>query len=113
MPRVLSTPSLRFHAHGPCKKILEGAGLEVVYPPDNAKLMDPAVLIETLQGIDAVAASVEPYSDEVLSKSKLRAIARLGVGYDAVDVPAATARNIAVTTTPGTNEHSVAELMLA
>jgi D-3-phosphoglycerate dehydrogenase len=113
MPRVLCTPSILFHVDGPYKKILEGAGLEVVYPPENAKLMDPAVLVEHLQGIDAVAASVEPYSAEVLSKSKLRAIARLGVGYDAVDVPAATARNIAVTTTPGTNEHSVAELMLA
>lgn len=113
MPRVLCTPSILFHVDGPYKKILEGAGLEVVYPPENAKLMDPAVLIENLQGIDAVAASVEPYNAEVLSKSTLRAIARLGVGYDAVDVPAATARNIAVTTTPGTNEHSVAELMLA
>src|SRR4051812_1644214 len=83
MPRVLCTPSILFHVDGPYKKILEGAGLEVVYPPENAKLMDPAVLIENLKGIDAVAASVEPYSAEVLSKSKLRAIARLGVGYDA------------------------------
>ena len=31
----------------------------------------------------------------------LRAIARTGVGYDAVDVPAATARKIPVIITPG------------
>jgi D-3-phosphoglycerate dehydrogenase / 2-oxoglutarate reductase len=40
---------------------------------------------------------------------RLRAIARTGVGYDAIDVPAATARRIPVTITPGTNQESVAE----
>src|SRR5262249_37320643 len=39
----------------------------------------------------------------------LRAIARVGVGYDAVDVPAATTRGVAVTIAPGTNQDSVAE----
>ena len=41
--------------------------------------------------------------------SKIRAIARVGVGYDAIDVAAATDHGVAVTITPGTNEHSVAE----
>ena len=36
-------------------------------------------------------------------------IARVGVGYDAVDVPAATSRGVAVTIAPGTNQDSVAE----
>ena len=36
-------------------------------------------------------------------------IARTGVGYAAVDLKAATARKIAVTITPGTNQESVAE----
>jgi phosphoglycerate dehydrogenase-like enzyme len=39
----------------------------------------------------------------------LRVIARVGVGYDAVDVAAATARGIAVTIAPGTNQDAVAE----
>jgi phosphoglycerate dehydrogenase-like enzyme len=40
-------------------------------------------------------------------------IARTGVGYDAVDVAAATARGIPVTITPGTNQESVAEQTFA
>jgi phosphoglycerate dehydrogenase-like enzyme len=40
---------------------------------------------------------------------QLRVIARAGVGFDAVDVAAATERGIAVTTTPGTNQDAVAE----
>ena len=44
---------------------------------------------------------------------RLRAIARTGVGYDAVDVEAATARKIAVTITPGANQEAVAEQTFA
>jgi phosphoglycerate dehydrogenase-like enzyme len=39
----------------------------------------------------------------------LKVIARAGVGYDAVDVPAATERGIAVTFAPNTNQDAVAE----
>jgi phosphoglycerate dehydrogenase-like enzyme len=92
---------------------MEAAGLEVVYPPAGLSLFNPANLIEQLRGIDAVMASVESYDQRVLAASNLRVIARVGVGYDAVDVAAATERNVAVTITPGTNEHSVAELTMA
>ena len=43
---------------------------------------------------------------------QLRAIARHGVGYDSIDIPAATERGIPVTITPGANEDSVAELTI-
>jgi phosphoglycerate dehydrogenase-like enzyme len=49
----------------------------------------------------------------VLSASQVRVVARTGVGYDSIDVPAATEQGVAVTITPGTNEHSVAEQALA
>ena len=42
----------------------------------------------------------------------LRVISRIGVGYDSVDVAAATARNIVVCTTVGSNNHAVAEMAL-
>src|SRR5262249_4887064 len=58
-------------------------------------------------------ASVERYTPEVLKASKLRAIARVGVGYDSINVSAATACGVAVAITPGTNEHSVAEQAIA
>jgi D-3-phosphoglycerate dehydrogenase/(S)-sulfolactate dehydrogenase len=40
-------------------------------------------------------------------------VARVGVGYDAIDVQAATENGVVVTITPGTNEHSVAEQAIA
>ncbi|MBD2748812.1 hydroxyacid dehydrogenase [Microvirga sp. BT688] len=44
---------------------------------------------------------------------KLRIIARHGVGTDTVDIPAATARNVWVTNTPGANSRAVAEHVFA
>src|SRR5206468_1186296 len=43
----------------------------------------------------------------------LRVIARTGVGYDAIDVAAATAHGVLVFTTPGTVTESVADFTLA
>jgi phosphoglycerate dehydrogenase-like enzyme len=93
--------------------VLEAAGLEVVYPTAGLSLLDPKNLISQLAGIDAVLASVECYDRAVIEASRLRVIARVGVGYDAVDVAAATDCGALVTITPGTNEHSVAELTIA
>ncbi|MCA9070732.1 MAG: phosphoglycerate dehydrogenase, partial [Planctomycetaceae bacterium] len=43
----------------------------------------------------------------------LRVIARTGVGFDAIDLPACDKAKVVVTTTPGVNHHSVAEHTLA
>lgn len=115
MARVLVTPYVLRHAAGPYKDLLEGAGLEVVWPttvlseshPENEKLL------AELRGIDAVLAGSERYTAEVLAGSRLRAIARMGVGYDAIDMEVATQRGVVVTITPGANEPSVAEMTLA
>ena len=67
-------------------------------------------LVKELQGVHAVIAGSEPYSRRVLSTAPdLRVIARAGVGYDAVDLVAATEQGVAVTITPGTNQDAVAE----
>lgn len=47
------------------------------------------------------------------SAPRLRVIGRHGVGYDQVDVPAATERGIQVVYTPGANTESVAEHVFA
>jgi phosphoglycerate dehydrogenase-like enzyme len=113
MPRVLVvTPNLRTLQH-PYREVLASAGFEIVFPAAGADLSDSAVLIGQLQGIDAVIASTEPYTPAVLAASRLRVISRTGVGYDAVDVPAATRHGVIVTITAGTNHHSVAEAALA
>lgn len=113
MPRVLITPHLVYELDVPCRRALLEAGLEVVYPPGAMSLMDPKVLLEHLDGVSAVLAGMEPFNREVLEASNLRVIARAGVGYDAVDMAAATERGVVVTITPGTNEVSVAEQTLA
>ena len=111
MSRVLVIHEIR-NRRGIHLELLKNAGLEAYSP--ELSLMKPDVLLKHLDGVSAVLAGMEPFNPEVLAQAKdLRVIARVGVGYDAVDVPAATKHNIAVTTTPGTNEHSVAELTIA
>ncbi|MBX7167845.1 MAG: phosphoglycerate dehydrogenase [Pirellulales bacterium] len=113
MPRVLVTPFMLHHQPGPYLDALSSAGLEAVYPTGGRSLMDPQLLTEDLRGVDAVLAGMEPFNRDVLAASKLRVIARMGVGYDAIDVAAATRGGTLITITPGTNEPSVAEQTLA
>ncbi len=113
MPRVLIAPSQFRDPAAPCFAELHAAGIELSFPPDQTHAHDPQVLLERLDGIDAVIASTEPYTDDVLSRSSLRVVARTGVGYDSVDVSAATRNNIVVTITPGAVDVSVAEHTLA
>jgi phosphoglycerate dehydrogenase-like enzyme len=67
-------------------------------------------VIAELMGVDATIATTEPYTRRVLeSVDKLKIVARSGVGYDTIDVPAATERGIVVATTPGSNHKTVAD----
>lgn len=114
MPRVMVFPFMLKDQPGPYLTALESAGLEVVYPADGAAaLQSPAVLAEELRGVDAALAGMEPFNADVLADCNLRVISRMGVGYDAIDVAAATARGIAVAITPGANHDSVAEQTMA
>jgi D-3-phosphoglycerate dehydrogenase len=82
--------------------------------PKQARLLTEAEIRTQIRGVDAVLASPEPYTDAVLAEAdRLRVIARTGVGYETVDLEAATRRGIMVTITPGANHESVAEYALA
>ena len=113
MPRVLVTPTMLRNVPGEYRDVLESAGLEVVYPAADQDTMQPETLQKCLHGIDAMLASTESITPAIIENSQLRVIARMGVGYDAVDVPAATRHNIPVTITPGILEDSVAEHTMA
>jgi phosphoglycerate dehydrogenase-like enzyme len=113
MPRVLVTPPVLDRQSGSYYEVLKKGGCEVVYAPLDAKLGDENELVRHLEGIDAVVCSVEPYTRDVFKRSKLKVVARVGVGYDSVDVAAATDHGVAVCITPGTNENSVAEQAFA
>lgn len=87
------------------------AGFEVVFPDRNVQMTE-GELLEQLPGCAASLAGSEPYTRRVIERAAaagLRVIARGGVGYDAVDVQAATEFGIPVTITPGTNHDAVAE----
>src|SRR5437764_14700316 len=111
MPNVLITSREVAHFEQRYRDVLDDAGLALVYPaPGEANQPRPAELHAALAGIDAVLAGSEAYTHALFEAfPRLRVIARVGVGYDAVDVAAATAHGVAVTIAPGTNDGSVAE----
>ncbi len=104
-PRDLQTLEERY------RPLLEAAGYVVKYPvPSVANQPTPSELDDALADVVAVIAGSETYSAELFDAfPQLRVVARVGVGYDAVDIPAATTRGVAVTITPGCNHESVAE----
>ncbi|MBV9012350.1 MAG: phosphoglycerate dehydrogenase [Pseudonocardiales bacterium] len=69
-----------------------------------------AEVIESLRGCAAAIAGQEPYSAEVFDACpELRLVVRFGVGFDTVDVGAATERGVLVANTPGTTDGGVAD----
>lgn len=116
MPTVLITPEAMRQVEGPYVAMLRQAGFDIAYPrnPYFARGgCGEQETIEELAAAEATIASGERYSAAVLDAlPRLRVIARCGVGYDRVDVAAATARGIAVTITPTTTPEAVAELAL-
>ncbi len=99
---------------GPHWDLLRQAGFETRIAPRDVDLFQAENLISVVQDASAIIAGSEPYSAETLAKlPKLRAIARMGVGFDAIDVPAADKQRIVVATTPGVNHHAVAEHTIA
>jgi D-3-phosphoglycerate dehydrogenase len=109
MPKVLIAPMTLTKVQGPFRQALLDAGFELVLSSVDHQMVEDEIFT-ALDGIDAAFVGSEPYTARVIAAHpQLRVIARVGVGYDAVDVAAATAHGIVVTTTPGTNHDSVAE----
>ncbi len=69
-----------------------------------------ADVIESLRGCAASIAGQELYTAEVFDACPdLRIVVRFGVGFDTVDVDAATERGVLVATIPGTTDGGVAD----
>ncbi len=98
---------------GPWLQKLEEAGFEVEFNTLGRKLTHDE-LIEQLPGAYAAIAGSEPYDESSLSVApELRIIARWGVGYDQVDVDAATRHGVAVAMAFGANHEAVADAAFA
>ncbi|MEO6120874.1 MAG: phosphoglycerate dehydrogenase, partial [Acidimicrobiales bacterium] len=89
--------------------VLRAAGLDLRF--GSGRRSTPASeVIASLQGCAAAIAGQEFYTAEVFDACpELKLVVRYGVGFDAVDVAAATARGILVATIPGTNDWGVAD----
>ena len=109
---MIVTEAIR-HLPGKHVEMLHAAGYEVLYPVKSV-LQTENDTIEALQGCVAAIASGEPYTARVLDQlPELKVISRNGVGYDMVDVAAATERGVVVTITPAGNHGAVAEHAMA
>lgn len=73
---------------------------------------DESVVAAACRGYDFVIASNERWGAGALAacRDRLRLLVRYGIGFDSVDLEAATRNGIPVTNLPGCNAESVAEL---
>lgn len=95
--------------------LLQEAGCELIRPPKYGPLAANE-LLPLLAGMDAVFASMDQFTGAVLrSKAalQLKLISRWGVGYDAIDLSAATHEGIIVAYTPGLLNDAVADYAMA
>ena len=111
MARVLITT--RIFTANPVEEaldILREAGHEPVIASVPGAYLDGAGLHGQLAGISGAMASSEPYTAETFRMfPDLQVIARLGVGYDAIDLEAARDHEVPVMIAAGTNDTTVAE----
>jgi phosphoglycerate dehydrogenase-like enzyme len=115
MPTVLiAIPPNYFVTRDPTPlEKLEAAGWTVREVTDRAHAHEDR-LLALLDGVDATVAGGEPYSRRVLSAAtSLKHVARWGVGFDRVDLEAASDEGVLVTTTQGANDWGVADHAVA
>jgi len=94
-------------------RLLRRAGLSLRLAPRLRK-RTMAEMLRLVDGVVGAVVSTDPFDARVIKRaSRLRVIARIGVGIDSIDLDAATRAGITVTTTPGANEETVADHTLA
>ncbi|MFC1524239.1 phosphoglycerate dehydrogenase [Thermodesulfobacteriota bacterium] len=110
--RVGITPS-SFASSNPAPKIaLESAGIEVIDNPYKRRLTEQEAF-DYLSDKDGLVAGLEPLTQKVLENAKsLKAIARVGIGIENVDLDAAHNLGIKVSNTPDGPTNAVAEMTL-
>jgi phosphoglycerate dehydrogenase-like enzyme len=112
--RVLVTVTHIHDREAPYLRRLEAEGLEVVRRIGQRGKLTEDELIEALPGVFATLAGSEPYTERVFQHAPdLRIVSRWGVGFDAIDVAAATRHRVAVCTAAGANHEAVADYAFA
>ena len=92
------------------KQIVENAGFEMAL---LEKYTDVNEFYAAVADADALIVRSDQVTKEVVDHAKnLKIVVRAGAGYDNLDLPACTAKNIVAMNTPGQNSNAVAELAL-
>lgn len=82
------------------RETLTSRGFEIISNPYPGAISEDQ-LIELISEADGTLAANEPYTARVFDAlPRLKIVSRVGVGFDTVDVRAATDRGVIVTTTP-------------
>lgn len=91
-----------------------GKHCQILMPPKEGPFYTRENMLDLAQEIDAVIVVNDKIGEEFLEKAnKLKVISVSGVGYDNVDISAATKRGIPVTNLPEVVTESTAELAFA
>jgi len=87
-------------------------GIEYVWSPQTP--YDAKEVIAQLNRSDAGLIDVEPYDENIFGKltDQCKLLVRFGVGFDKVDLKAASSHGICITRTTGANKTGVAEMAL-
>lgn len=91
----------------------EERGLEYAWVPQTP--FDRDIVIDELKKSDAGIIDIEPYGEETFSEinERCKLLIRFGVGYDKVDLEAATKYGVAISRTAGANTLGVAEMTVS
>ena len=92
----------------PGPAILAEAAEVMAYPADRP--LDEASIRRAAEGcVGIVSQLMDPIRDTVLSTPGLRCVSNVAVGFDNIDIAAATARKVMVTNTPGVLDDATAD----
>jgi phosphoglycerate dehydrogenase-like enzyme len=112
---VLATASTIEGVGQASAEMLIEAGCEIRLP-ETFQAHPTAALQPLLTGVQGIYAGLDDFSADVLASdeaTKLQIISRWGVGYDSIDVAAATELGIVITYTPGLLDEAVADYTFA
>lgn len=113
MTAILFSTSTFNLDHVPDRAELERAGVELRTNPFRRKLTEDEAIDLLSDGVVGLVAGLEPLTGRVLASApSLRAVARVGIGLDSVDLAAAERLGIEVMNTPDPPARAVAELTL-
>ena len=103
-PRVL----LMHPILDPGPSILADAAEVIEYQPNRP--LDEASIRQAAEGcVGIVSQLMDPIRDTVLSTPGLKCVSNVAVGFDNIDIPAATAHKVMVTNTPGVLDDATAD----